>query len=269
MNISIKNPQNAEYFTEIFHNMKLFTEQVNIRFENDGMYIQTMDTSHISIIDVTIPNDWFDEYIKESNTSITIGINTIILTKMLGTRDKTQTITLQLAGEEVDNLFLHFTGENKTIFDKHFEIPLLSLEQDLMVIPNDYEPEAEFALSSSYFYNLINQLKLFSASLDITCSEENIILSSKSQEQGKMKVIIDINEITYYSIDEGETLKLSFSLPFMYNICMYNKISKEIKLKLGNNYPLQIIYHIGGSETAIMRFFLAPKIADDDDNDDN
>ena len=151
----------------------------------------------------------------------------------------------------------------RSVFDKHFEIPLLDLEQDILSIP-EAESQAEFSLKSSYFSALMNQLKHFGSNLDIECSEERILLISDSESNGKMQVNIDINDLSEYAIDEGEELKVSYSLKYLNNICSYNKISPEVQIKLAKGLPMQVIYLIGGDENAVMRMFLAPKISDDD-----
>ena len=103
---------------------------------------------------------------------------------------------------------------------------------------------------------------MFGETMEIKCSEENIILYSHSQDSGKMSVEIQIEDLTAFSINEGDTLNLSFALGYLHNICLYNKLSKEIELKLCNEYPLKIIYDIG--EGAHMVFYLAPKIEDNE-----
>jgi hypothetical protein len=131
-----------------------------------------------------------------------------------------------------------------------------------MAIP-ETDPQAEFSLSSLYFSGLINQLKLFGQNMDIECSEEKIVLNSITNDNGTMKVHIDNSELSEFSIDEGANLKLSFSLTYLHHICAYNKLSKEVKVRLTEEFPLQIVYSIGGDEAATMRFFLAPKINDE------
>ena len=131
-----------------------------------------------------------------------------------------------------------------------------------MSIP-ETDVQAEFTLKSSYFSSLINQLKNFGSNLDIQCSEEHIVLSASSGEHGKMQVNININDLNEYSIDEGETLNTSYSLKYLNNICSYNKISSDVKIRITSGFPMQVIYLIGGDENAKMRMFLAPKISDD------
>ena len=261
MNIAITNLQKAETFAAIFQHIKVFTDNVNIMFETERMYIQAMDTSRVSIFEIMLPAAWFDKYEQTNAANTTIGINTVILFKILNTRDKMQEITIDYSEDNTDKLFIHFTSENKAEFDKHFEVALMDIESEIMQIP-ETEYQAEFSIGSTVFANIINQLKLFGDSLDIKCNEEKIELCSNSMEQGKMSVEIQMDDLTSFVIDEGGELQLSFSLTFMHNICLYNKISKEMEVKIGADYPMKIVYQLPGHDDAKMVFFLAPKISE-------
>lgn len=260
MDISIQNLAKAETFSSIFQNIKTFTDSTNIMFEKDGIFVQTMDTSRISILEIRIPNTWFDSYIHTATSDISIGVNTSILYKILNTRDKSQRVKIVYDEGANDTLSVYFESDGKNVFDKSFEVPLMDLESEIMAIP-DIEYQAEFSLPSSHFQNLVSQLKMFGDTMEIQCSEEKIALVSHSQDSGKMSVEIEIDDLTSFAIDEGEDLNLSFSLNYLYNICLYNKLTKEIDIKLCNNYPLNILYNLG--DGAEIKFFLAPKISDD------
>jgi proliferating cell nuclear antigen PCNA len=263
MNIIINNPQKAECFASIFQHIKVFTEHINIMFDSEKMYIQSMDNSRVSIFEINLPSDWFDVYTQTNDESCVIGVNASILFRILNARDKTQQINL-IYDKSRDRLEIHFTGENKSEFDKHFEIGLIDIESEIMNIPPiDYQ--AEFTLESSNFANIINQLKMFGDTIEVKCSEEKIILGSSSSDQGKMYVEIDIDDLSSFIINEGESVNLSFSLMYLHNICLYNKIAKEVDVKLSEDYPMQILYKLPGHDDATIKFFLAPKINDDDD----
>ena len=132
-----------------------------------------------------------------------------------------------------------------------------------MEIP-EINSQADLTINSVNFANIINQLKMFGDNLDIECSEEKIILSSTSHETGKMVVDIKIDDLDEFAIDDGEELTLSFSLTYLHNICLYNKLSKDIEIKLTKNYPMKIVYYIS-DKLAKMTFYLAPKINEDDE----
>ena len=259
MKIQISNLVKAETFSAIFQNMKLFADNINIIFDEDKMFVQAIDSGHVSILELNVPAAWFDTYEK---TNTTIGVNSVIFFKILSTRDKSQSIEIQCDGD-LDKLLIKFVSDNKTIFDKTFEMPLVDLDAEMMSVP-DMEYQAEFALPSTNFYNLINQLKMFGDSMDIECSEEKIILFSNSQDCGKMSAEISIDDLTSFSIEEGEQIKMSFSLMHLYCIAQFHKLAKEVELSFKHGYPVQIVYNLGDSDTTL-RFYLAPKISLDDD----
>jgi len=269
MNVSIKNSVKSEIFTQIFQHTKTFTENVIIMFEKERVYFQTMDSSHISVFELYIPATWFDKYEHTNETAIAIGVSTTLLFKILNTRDKCQETHLIYDPENQDKLYVHFDSEDKAIFDKRFELPLVDIESELMGIPN-LECNAEFSISAPSFASIISQLKLFGDTMDIECSEEKIELKSLSDGAGKMSVDIQIDELSEYSINEGENINLSFGLNTLNNICLYHKIAKEVKIKLIKDYPMQIIYYFNQTadglldENTKLIFYLAPKIKDDE-----
>ena len=264
MNINIQQLQKAEIFTGLFQHVKAFTDHINIMFEKDRMYIQTMDSAHVSIIEMELPASWFDAYEHKQPGTLTIGISSSMLYRVLASREKTQSITIA-CDSGGDILMLNFDSENKAEFAKHFELPLMEIDTDLMAIP-EITHQAEFILSSPHFASIITQLQMFGDNMDIECGEEKIMLTANSPDQGKMFVEIKIDDLTTFIIDEGGKLKLSYSLQYLHNICLYHKLAKEIEIKLSAAYPIQIIYDLGGEHgnNAKIKFYLAPKINDEE-----
>lgn len=282
MEIYIQTPQKADTFVSLFQNIKQFTEPINLFFEKERMFVQTMDSAHVSILEISLPKDWFDEYSAtgegEEAGHIVVGLNVSVLSKILATREKSQTIRILYDMENLDRLFLHFVSENRSIFDKHFEIPLLDIDTNLMAIPvTDYQ--AEFSIASATFANIVNQLKMFGDTMEIHCSEDKIILYSNSPESGKMFVEVKMDDLSEFAIEENKRLELSFSLAYLHKICMYHKLVKDMEVKMSNDMPMKIVFSLEdtssskeGNETegedntnemaARMTFYLAPKMGD-------
>lgn len=259
MNITIQNTQKAECFASIFQHIKAFTEQINIFFEKERLYIQSMDNSRVSIFEIVIPSGWFDVYEHTAESTMKIGVSAPMLHRILNAREKTQQTNLVYNMDDEDKLYVHFTGINKTEFDKHFEVPLMDIDSEIMSIP-DMDYDVEFTLLSSNFANIINQLKMFGDDLEIQCSEEKILLSSKSQEHGKMFVEIKIDDLTSFAINEGETINMNFSLNYLHSICLYNKLAKEMDIKICRDAPLKVVYNL--QDEASLVFFLAPRMSE-------
>lgn len=258
MNIEISDYGKCEQFSNMFQHIKLFSDYINIIFNKDKMYLQTMDSSRVSIFEIILPNIWFDTYEINSDNDITIGIHSNLLFKVLHTRDKNQTVQFKFNEDESDKLEIHFVNDNKNIFDKHFELPLIDIETDMMSIP-EYDTNVDITLLSQNFASIITQLQLFGDTIHFKCNEEKIELLSISQESGKMTADINIDDLTSYSITENETINNSFSLGKLHNICLYNKMAQELEISITDNFPMRITYDLG-IENAKMLFYLAPKI---------
>lgn len=262
MEVIIEQLEKAEVLTSIFQHIRLFTENINLYFETERLYIQCMDHSHVSIMELILPASWFSSYEVEQN--FVMGLNAVLLYRVLNSRDKNQKIHF-MCSDGPDHLNIHLTGDNKKEFDKHFELPLIDVESELMQIP-DVDYVAEIDISSQQFASIINQLKMFGDLLELTCTEEKIQLASSSQDQGKMFVEINIDDVAGYAINEGEELKVGFSLNYLHNMCMYSKIAKEIHLEFSANYPMKFSYFLGEEEEkekACLRFYLAPRVDED------
>jgi proliferating cell nuclear antigen PCNA len=278
MKFTITDKDKAKAFSSMFQNMKLFSDHINLMFEPHRLYAQGMDSSHISVFEIIIPNTWFDSYWQEGND--VLGINTVLFHKILGTREDAQHISVEYNREtDSDKLYMHFSKEHSESvtavsksFDKHFELPLVELESDLMEIP-DVDYQAEFALASSNFASLVGQLKQFGSDLFIKCNEEELRLTSKSNESGNMSVVVPIDDLSLFAINEGETINMSFSLIHLHNICAFHKVCDSVNLKISENYPLKTTYLLeplsgeddDDSNKARIVVFLAPRISDDDE----
>ena len=163
---------------------------------------------------------------------------------------------------------MHFVS-SKASFDKHFELPLVELESEMMEIP-DVDYQAEFSLASSNFASIVGQLKQFGADLHIMCNEQELRLTAKSNESGNMSVIVPIDDLTLFAINEGEKLNISVSLTHLHNRCAFHKVSDGINLKISENYPLKTTYLLepagedeDDEKKARIVVFLAPRMGDE------
>jgi proliferating cell nuclear antigen len=266
MEIVIQNPAKIDTFASIFQHIKNFSDHINICLNSDKFYVQSMDKSHVSIFEIHLPADWFDEY--KCETSLSIGIHSSIFFKVLNTCEKSQTMRLYLDSDcegNGDHLFIDFINSTELAndsFDKHFEIPLIDNDETMLEIP-EIEYAAEFSVSSVHFSNMIGQLRLFGDTIHIECSEEKIQLYATANETGKMTVDIPIDDMNSFAIQEGDHLYLAYSANLMNNICLYSKISKTIDIFLSQDFPIKMVYGLD-QDSAKLIFYLAPKVNDNE-----
>jgi len=276
MNIQIDDIAKAELFVSIFQHIPKFTEHVNILLEADRFYVQSINSSHVIIMEVVLPAAWFSVYSVSPEISM-IGLHSSLFYKVLKKREKHQKIHLECMDANTDYIEVHLTSLtegtegtsiiDKTIFDKHFHIPSIEIETELVAIP-EVEYQAEFVLGSDAFSNLVNQLKDFGDALEMECSEEKIELRANSSENGRMLTAIPMADLAEYSIEEGEKICSEFALKYLHEICSYKSISKHVEISISRDFPMRILFRLGGGEGEVgesepkLLFFIAPKMAD-------
>jgi len=218
-----------------------------------------MDSSKISVFELILAKEWFDDYDLKGEKSITIGINTSMLCRVLSTRSKGQSVVFAF-DDGGDNLFIEFKCDDKNTYDKEFAIPLMELEDELMCIP-DSDCTALISLPASNFAEMVKNMKLFGDTMEIKCDQENVSISSKSSESGKMDINIKTDDLSSYEITEDEEVKACYNLNIMYNVSLYSKLAKEIEMQITEGAPIKMVYRLHDEiEDAKLQFFLAPKI---------
>ena len=256
---AINNLQHADIFVALFQHVKVFSEHINIIFNEDRMYIQCMDSSKVSVFEIFLPKEWFDSYELENNNSSTIGISANMLFKVLNTRDKKQDICFSFEPEG-DEISIKFQCEDKETYDKDFSLPLMEIESEIMHIP-EIESTADITLPSANFANMVKDMRLFGDTLNLKCDQENLMMTANSDESGKMNVKITTEDLTSYEILEDAELTTSYSLNILHNVSLYSKLSEYIHFHVKDGFPLKIVYELDSDhDNAKMVFFIAPKI---------
>ena len=258
MNIEIHDKTKADTFCNIFQHAKVFAEHINITFNDTKLYVQSMDSSHIVIFEIHLPKEWFDVYEYNTTGDIIIGISSAIFSKVLNTRDKTQKIKLEFSQEHSDKIYIHHIGSGETTtLDKHFHLPLMDIESEMLAIP-DFDSDVTITMPSSSLSSIIHQLSIFGDTMTFHCSENGIHVVTESQETGKMEVdIVDTPE-TSCVISEDTDMKVSYALYKMNDICSNTKLSKNAEISISSCFPIRIKYDISGVGKLLC--YLAPKV---------
>jgi proliferating cell nuclear antigen len=257
MEIIIENREKAELFINIFQNIKLFSDIFTVDISPEVFYIQGMDASHVSIFEIKLTNEWFDVFNIDSN--IAIGLNSNIFPKILTTWTCDHNIKLSIVKDDIlDVAFEKISGDSE--YNKYFEIPLVDIECERLSIPEqEYTIDLEF--DSKKLKKLIDELIIIGEQVNISCTENEVNVTTKSLE-GSMKINIPFDDIEAYSIEEGEFINIQFTLRYMKNMCLFNKISPTVKIHLTNDVPMQFRYEM--ENNSYVRFYLAPHLDDSD-----
>jgi len=257
MKLSIIEKTKKDIFISLFQHLKSCSNFITIIFKESEMYIQGMDKSHVCLFDIKIVSSWFDSYDIDNEESITV--NSIFFHNIISMTQEKHHINIKYQGDiDPDFIEIELTNDanEKGEFNKYFKLPLVENENVLLTIPEvDYD--AEFSINSKKISEIVSQLSIFGDNMNIKCSEEKIEIISTGVG-GEMMVNIPIDDLTEFSISEGDIINTSYSLTYINKMCIATKLSHEIYFSISAERPMRIKYDLG--ENSHVMFFIASKI---------
>lgn len=264
MRLTINNKSKQEMFVAIFQLLKNWSSHINIHFQQDKLYIQSMDKSHICLADIEIKGTWFSEYDCSTNNKISLDSNHFAILMNYGL--KHDTIEIKFEDEfEPDKIYINFLNspnqdseKKKNSFDHFFELNLIVVEEDNLGVP-EVEYDVDFTIDSKKLVEVLSELNTFGQDLNVKCNE-NVIELSSNGEAAKLKVNIPIDDLNEYAIAEGEELNISFSLNHLCKMCCSMKLGATIDVSLSSEYPMSLKYNLGDESRVV--FYIAPKVKD-------
>lgn len=265
MKLVVKESVKTDKFITLFKNLQQVCDTVTIQFTEDKMYIQSMDSHHVCMVEIQLSNEWFDTYEIDSDDINTISTNTSIFQCILKCKDQSQQITMQYSGDP-DTLDISFTEGETGTFDKYFEMPLITIEHDVLHVPSESEWEAEIEIKSSIFQTLTSEMNLFSDEIIVECREDDCSMKT-SGINGSYNINCNVENLESYSIDEDTTIQAKYSLAYFGIVGCFSKLNELLHLELSNQLPVKMTYNLGddaNDEDNYVRFYLAPKIVDDE-----
>lgn len=302
MKLSIHSKSYAKKFSNVFTNLSTLTDSVSMFFRDEGLYIQGMDNSHISLYEANFDKSWFTTYKRDKTEAEKITVNLEYFKLILSTRGDEQGICLEYKGSSPDKLSITFrtVGKKTKEFPREYEMNLMDVDDEMLEIPtHDYS--IAFYMETKMFSPLIKQLSMFDETLVVNCNENDINFRTKGTE-GSMSVNLMDGEqefVDQFEIEEDYNLRIYFSIRYIDNFCAFSKVDERVRLSFSNDFPLEVYYSLEGKEkkeepkkgkgkkaeedakdgssTVVsddesneepkswIRFFLAPKMMDDDD----
>ncbi|KAF2764787.1 proliferating cell nuclear antigen [Teratosphaeria nubilosa] len=253
--------EQANLLKKVVDAIKDLVQDCNFDCNDSGIALQAMDNSHVALVSMMLKSESFSPFRCDRN--IALGINLTSLQKVLRCAQNEDILTVK-AEDAPDVVSMQFeSADNDRISD--YDIKLMDIDQEHLGIP-DTEYAAEITLPSSEFQRICRDLSALSESVSIECTKEGVKFSC-SGDIGNGSVNLrqhtDVeNESKNVSIKLSEPVALTFSLKYLVNFCKASGLSDHVKLSLSNEVPLLVEY--GLSNNSYLRFYLAPKIGDEE-----
>jgi len=240
--------------------LKDLVTDANIDCSEEGLSIQAMDSSHVSLCAVALRADGFDHFRCDRN--ISLGFNSGNLSKILKCADNGDVITLK-AEDTADTLTLMFESANQDRISD-FELKLMDIDSDHLGIP-DTEYKTTIRMPSAEFQRIIRDLQVLGDTCVISCTKEGVRFSVTG-DLGTGNVLVranagvDKDEKDQVVIEMDEPVELTFALRYLNFFTKATTLGPVVVISMSPDVPVVVEYPI--EQIGHVKYYLAPKIDD-------
>lgn len=258
-----------------------------------------MDSSHVALSAVELRADGFEEY--RCDRPMSIGMAITSLTKVLRSANNNDILNMRKA-DNADSLHLMFEGVSSDRIGE-FDLKLMDIDTEHLGIP-DTEYDAVVKLSSNEFARICRDLSNVGESVKITITKEGVTFSTEGeigdarmtlkQGSGSSARLDDEDEdvdplddedgdrltkkrkmssaggsssaaagaVVPVEIQLEKAVALTFSVQYLVNFTKAAPLSSAVTLHMADKVPLLVEFAF---ENGHVRYYLAPKLAETDD----
>lgn len=228
-------------------------DAVSIDFTDEGMMMQAMDSSHVSLCFLTLDGKGFHAYECEKHTSV--GLNLVHASKIVKCAANDDSVALQV-GESEDLVDIRITGKGESGRASSFQLRLMDVEQERLNIP-PVEYSCVVVMKSSEFQKTVRDLLIMGDTCRVSATPECVTFSS-SGDIGKASMDVDVIENL-----STDNVSMEFALRYMSLFTKASSLSDKVSIMMSNDCPMCVEYDMG--DMGSLKYFLAPKLDDDDE----
>ena len=252
MLFSLKTQDRVLKLIELFKVIKSLNNFCTMYCTPSGMFIQTMDDAHVSLLDINIDKRWFEQF-KSVEENI----------KILSTVLSLYTPNAELLFESSDD-YLTIVLKYEDRIEKSFEIPRIDLDCDIMK-SQVIEHSLEFSINTKKMDRYICDMQLFGDTMELIYINETIYMRSNGDD-GKYCLKLTTDLVDDLIVEED--LRLMGRIPLRYpsSITKMFSVFEQIYINISENEPFTFkMSETDDEDSELMNivYYIAPKIEDD------
>jgi len=246
---------------KVLESLKDLLKEATWDCSDSGIQLQAMDNSHVSLVSVNLRADGFDKF--RCDRQLSMGMSLESMAKILRCAANDDIITVK-AQDQADTVNFMFESPNQEKVSD-YEMKLMNLDQEHLGIPEtDYA--AVIKMPAGEFQRVVRDLSQFGESVVISCTKEGVKFSAAGDiGVGNIKLAQTANvdkEEEAVTIEMQEPVTLTFACRYLNMFTKASCLAAQVSLSMSPDVPLVVEYNIG--EIGHIRYYLAPKIEDDD-----
>jgi proliferating cell nuclear antigen len=256
----------ANLFKQLINSLKGLVEDICFECETNGISLQAMDVSHVSLIAIELPADSFATYDCPSPVLLSFSVETLA-TKILRSAGSNDELSIRTRSDHEDiEIQINSPNQDKST---RFRLKRVDIEPESVAIP-DHTYRAKLQLNSQIMNQLVKSLSEVSDSVSVRCTEGSI---SFSVADASVEATTTFNagvgpesSEDEVEVDVSESCRVSYALRYLKAMSAAAGLASRVSLSFSPHFPLLVEYAL--NEGGFVRFYLAPKVDDDEDSDE-
>jgi len=293
----------GELFKKIVSALSELVEQGNFQVDGNMISFQGMDSSHVSLVSMQLTESGFENYRCDSDQCLGIQFSALSKILKCMTPKDSLSIQAQSDGDVVNFIFESMDQKRYSNFELKLndidqeQLGIPETEYDTII----EMPSADFqricrdlaAIGDTVTISATKQGVKFSVNGDIGSGDMTIkgmMTNNNNGSSSSSKIKKDPDETQmeedededmdapHGNVDDDEdgdndnavkinltdSVQQTFSLRYLNNFTKATGLSHKVILRMGADVPLEVEYKIGDENFGNLRYYLAPKIDDDE-----
>lgn len=263
--LEIKTVQ-AVAFKVLVEALKDLLTDTSVEFDETGMKILAMDTSHVVMVHLKLDASKFEVYHCEGR--ISVGFNMLNLHKLIKTINNSNTLSLYIDRDDPNHLGIKIENNEKNSRTT-YKLNLLDLDhQSISVDPTAFTevvtlPSTDFQKICRDMSNLAEYMEICSVNNQLIfrckgdfCEQETVVSDSSTTSAENASNASNASTDAAPS-SSNEIVQGVFSIKHLVHFTKCTNLCATMELYLKNDYPLIIRYDV--SSLGSIRLALAPQ----------
>lgn len=233
----------ARVFKEIADALSKMAGEVSLVFTPSELKIMAMDIDQTAYIEMKFPQDMFQEYEVDEET--TIGVNATNVKKVLSNAKKGDALVIESDGEEAQ--FIIKSAILRKYAFRNIEVSLPSLQE------LELEFKARATLLAQAFKKAMEDIEAVGSTVEF--DSDNDAISFRSVGTGKVEVKLTRDSPTLISLEADEPSKSTYDVTKITAVLNIAKLSDTVAVKFSSKTPMMLEFSIS---TGTVKYLLAP-----------
>jgi proliferating cell nuclear antigen len=254
MILEIKTVQSSA-FRVLTEALKEILTDANFEFDETGLKIMAMDSSHTVLVHLKLNAENFESY--HCKNKRILGINMLNLFKLIKTMGNNDALSLYLEEGNESKLGIKIENSEKNTVTKYM-LNLMDLHEDNIQIPPAVF-DSVITMPSVDFQKICRDMHNLAETIEIKSLENQLIFSCTGQFASQETSIGETNLGLSFVQNQNpdEIVQGVFALKHLVLFSKCTNLCNNIELYLKNDYPLILKYQV--ASLGNIKLCLAPK----------